>query len=306
MKIPAKITELKEYLFSKNQKSLYLAILRIAVSLYVLKDLAINWSSFDILYSNKSFVFREDAGVFSVIPGGIAMVRDHYMVIVTACIICCLLNIAGIGRWLTALLLFLAVNMLHRLNVEFVNGGDMMLRFILLYMIFANSYDHFVVYRSKPFNEERQRLSNLVSNLAAYSLMIELCVAYFCSGNGKLHNELWMHGQAVYYSILADRFRGTPFNTAIAHIGWLMIGANYCAIVFELGFPFLVWIKKIRKQVLSAGVLFHLFIYIFLMIYGFEIVFLLIYGLFFSNEEVEVFVRKASRKVRKGAMMQRS
>ncbi|MEI9935196.1 MAG: hypothetical protein WDM71_10195 [Ferruginibacter sp.] len=40
-----------------------------------------------------------------------------------------LLNIAGIGRWFTALLLFIAVDILYKLNMTVINGGDMMARF---------------------------------------------------------------------------------------------------------------------------------------------------------------------------------
>jgi hypothetical protein len=285
MSISSKLSGVKSCLFEQNQKSFYLAILRVAVSLFVLKELLINWSSFELLYGRTSFVFREDTPV-------IKLIRMHYMYLIIVCIFFCLLNIVGVGKWITALLLFIAVYLLCRLNDQLANGGDMMLRLVLLYMIFANSYDHFVFFKRTARSIEQQQLSNLVSNLAAYSIMMQLCVAYFCSAWAKLHDPMWQQGEAVYYALLVDRYTGTSFNSSIARMGWLMAFANYATLVFEIAFPFLIWFKRFKKPLMVAGLIMHLLIYIFLMIYGFQIIFLLIYGLFLSNEEVEFILKK--------------
>jgi hypothetical protein len=273
-------------LCKENYKSFYLAFLRVAISLWLLKEVFINWGDMDILYSTKSFMVRNDAALFSSFPIKFSVVRDHYLVLIWIYIIVLLLNIAGIGRWVTAILLFLLMDTVHKLNFGFVNGGDILARLIVLYLVFANSYEYFVWFKTTNTDPQTKRLSNLMSNLAAYSIMLQLCVAYLSSGIAKLHYPVWLNGEALYYTLSMERFVGTPLNHIIAHNAVLVKTGSYATLAFELLFPFLIWVKWCRKPLLIAGVIFHLFIYIFLMIYGFQIVFVLTYGLFLSNEEV--------------------
>jgi hypothetical protein len=273
-------------LYKENYKSFYLAFLRVAISLWLLKEVFINWAGMDILYSPKSFVVRNDGTLFSSLPVKFSVVRDHYQWLIGVYIVVLLLNIAGIGRWVTAILLFLLMDTVHKLNFGFVNGGDILARLIVFYLVFANSYEYFVLFKSKDKDPERKKLSNLMSNLAAYSIMLQLCVAYLSSAIAKLHYPVWLNGEALYYTLSMERFVGTPLNHFMAQSALLVKIGSYATLAFELSFPFLIWVKGCRKPLLIAGVLFHLFIYIFLMIYGFQIVFVLTYGLFLSNEEV--------------------
>jgi hypothetical protein len=281
-----KLNDIISRLQNENYKSFYLAFLRVAISVWLLKEVYFNWASFDVLYSAKSFIVRDDNAILSWLPGAIGFLRTHYVLLIWLYIIVILLNIFGVGRWVTAALLFIMVDVLQKLNIDIVNGGDKMARLILLYLIFASSYDCFVLYKKKIINADRKKMANLLSNLAAYSIMIQLCLVYFSSGYAKFSNHIWRSGEAVYYALLVERFMGTPLNHYIVQNGWLDKAADYLTILFELAFPFLVWIKKSRTPIIIAGIIFHLFIYIFMMLYGFEIVFIMMYGLFFTNEEL--------------------
>lgn len=201
-------------------------------------------------------------------------------------IVAIVLNIMGIGRWFTALLVFAMLVVLQKMNLSFFNGGDMMARLILFYLIFANSYEYFVLVKQAPVENEKRKFQNLLSNLAAFSIMLQLCLAYFASGIAKLNDPLWWNGEATYYALSMERFIGTPVNKYIVQHRWIDLATNYITLLFELLFPVLIWIKKIRKPLLVTGFLFHLCMYIFLMIYGFQIVFLLIYGLFIPNKKL--------------------
>jgi hypothetical protein len=284
-------------LSKENYKSFYLAFLRVAISLWLLKEVFINWSDMDVLYSSKSFVVRNDAALFSSFPIKFSVIRDHYLMLIWIYIVVLFLNIAGIGKWATALLLFLLMDTVHKLNLGFINGGNILSRLIVLYLVFANSYEHFVLFKSKDIDPERKKLSNLVSNLAAYSIMLQLCIAYLSSGIAKLHYPVWLNGEALYYTLSMERFVGTPLNHLIAHNAVLVKMGSYATLAFELLFPFLIWVKRFLKPLLVAGVLFHLFIYIFLMIYGFQVVFVLTYGLFLSNEEWMYFINKIKSRL---------
>ncbi len=280
--IPQKIKYYKNWLQQENYKSFYLSLLRVAISLWLLKEVCFNWSSMDILYGESVYVMPKNT-IINRLPGGVSFVREYFMWFIIPYIAIILLNILGIGRWFTALLLFSMVYVLQQMNMYFLNGGDKLAKLILLYLIFANSYEYFVLFKQKYIDPEKKKFLNLVSNLAAFSIMLQLCLSYFLSGLGKINNPVWWQGEATYYALSMERFLGTPLNKYIVEYKWINILSNYAVIAFELLFPFLVWIKKIRKPLLVAGLLFHLCIYVFLMIYGFQIVFILTYGLFLPN-----------------------
>ncbi len=276
----------------KNYKSFYLSFLRVAISIWLLKEVVINWPAMDILYGPSTFVTLKSNLISRIPGGGLMLVRTYYLWVIVTYIIVILLNILGIGRWFTALLLFLMVDFLEKMNTSFVNGGDKMVRLILLYMIFANSYQYFVLYKNRKEVSEKGKLKNLISNLAAVSIMLQLCVAYFSSGIAKINDTFWWNGEATYYALSMERFIGTPLNKYIVQQKWIDYLTNYGTIIFELFFPILIWIKKMRKPLLIAGVIFHICIYIFMMIYGFEIVFILIYGLFLPNKMLVDFSQR--------------
>lgn len=280
--IAAKIKYYIHWLQQENYKSFYLAFLRIAIGCWLLKEVCINWQSMDLLYGDAVFVVPKN-NLLNRLPGGFTWVQQHYMWFIVSYILVICLNIFGIGRWFTALLLFLMVYVLQQMNAITGNGGDIMVRLVLLYLIFCNSYQYFVLVKEKNVYDDNRRLQNLVSNLAAFSIMLQLCVAYFELGLAKLNDELWRNGEATYYALQMERFIGTPINQYMVRYKWIDIGSNYAVLLFELAFPLLIWIKKLRKPLLLAGLLFHCCVYFFLMIYGFQVIFILIYGLFLPN-----------------------
>ena len=269
----------------ENYKSFYLAFFRVAIGCWLLKEVAINWSSFDLLYGQSAFVEGKNSEINTFITRLFKLAKGHHSLFMGIYVLAILSNMFGIGRRISGVLLFTMVYFLQKLNVANINGGDIMARLLLFYLIFAESYEYFVLVSKKREADDLQKLRNLVSNLAALSIMVQLCVAYFSAGISKLTDPAWLHGEATYYVMSIERFMGTPFNKYIVQHKWADYFFNYATILFELVFPILIWRKMFRKPLLAAGILFHAFIYIFLMIYGFEVLFVLTYGLFLPNQQ---------------------
>jgi hypothetical protein len=287
-----RLQQVEDWFGRENYKSFYLAFLRVAISVWFLKELCISWPSLQILYGPKSFVVRHDGNILRSVPGTISFLRNHYMILVIVYLVVIFMNILGIGRWVTALLFFVIIDLFEKLNTAMVNGGDKMARLIAMYMIFASSYDYFVLCKSKTISMERKRMLNVLSNVAAYSLMLQLCLSYLCAGVGKFYNELWRNGEALYYAMSVEKFTGTSLNKYLVQNALFVKVGSYFTLVLEITFPFFVWVKKLRNSFLVSGILMHLAIYIFLMIYGFEIVFIMLYGLFLTNDEIVNFINK--------------
>ena len=61
--------------------------------------------------------------------------------------------------------------------------------------------------------------------------------------------------------------------------------STYFTLAFELLFPLFIWNKFYRKFLIFSGIMLHLGIYFFMMIYDFEILFIMIYGFFLTNKQ---------------------
>jgi hypothetical protein len=196
-----------------------------------------------------------------------------------------MLFIFGIGRNITALLVYVLYEFNQGLSHFTQNGGDNLMKFTLLYMVFANSFQHFSVDSKK----ENGVISNTLSNLAGYSVQIHVCLAYFLSAIHKVHSDVWFNGVATYYTLSLERFRGTDYNLSLAKNGVFVTLSTYFTLLFELFFPIGIWKKSFRNILFVCGILVHSGIFIFMMIYDFQIIFLMTYGFFISELEWQKF-----------------
>lgn len=292
--IVKKIQYYKNFLERDNYKSFYLAFFRVAISLWLLKEVWIIWPNLNLFFETTIFI-EPDKPMLRLIIGDASWFRANYLFFVIPYIAILILNLLGIGRCLTAGLVFLFVFILHKINSTIINGGDVAVQFLLFYLIFANSYQYFVWSKKIKRDNDFQRLINLLSNLAILSIMLYLCIAYLAVGLSKSIDPLWRSGEATYYALLNERFKGTSLNELIVKNKWVNYTINYGTILFELLFPFMIWFKKSRPYLLIFGIFFHLCIYIFMMIYGFEIIFILMYGFFLPNDQLLKFAQKINR-----------
>jgi hypothetical protein len=265
---------------TENIFSFFSAICRVFICLHILKKLFLQRGFFDILYRGNSF-FVPDNSEFEIFGINGDFIRQHFNIYIFLYLTLIILYLFGIGRNLTALGVFICLEIQQRLCHTVLNGGDNLFKFVVLYMVFINSYEYFVIKKSAKI---KSGLSNLVSNLAAYSICIHLCLVYFISAIHKIHADVWFNGVANYYILSSERFRGTPYNTSLARSGLFVTLTTYFTILVELFYPVLIWLKKTRILMIIAALVLHIGIYIFMMIYDFQIVFMVIQGFFIPDK----------------------
>ncbi len=105
----------------------------------------------------------------------------------------------------------------------------------------------------------------------------------------KIHSDVWFNGVANYYILNLERFC-SPLNIYFSKNTFFIATSTYFTLFFELLFPFLVWFKLWRNTFLISGILLHLGIYFFMLIYDFEILFIMTYGFFLTNSEWEKII----------------
>ncbi len=263
----------------ENRFGFFAAVCRIFICFHILKKLFLQWDFFDILYRGNSF-FIADNSEFNMfgIDGG--LIRQHFTLYLFVYLTLIILYFFGIGRSMAAVGVFFCLEIQQRLCHTVLNGGDNLFKFVVLYMIFINSYEYFVLKKTARI---RTGISNLVSNLGAYSICIHLCLVYFFSAIHKIHADVWFNGVANYYILSSERFQGTPYNPYLARNGLFVTLTTYYTILVELFYPVCIWLKNTRSIMIIAALLLHVGIYIFMMIYDFQLVFMLIQGFFIPD-----------------------
>ncbi len=271
-----------EKLFRPSDKYLALALIRVYVAFHLLKKLAFIWPYIGVLYGGHSFVQWSEK-LFGTIPSASLQAHIKVIVLVYACALLAVLF--GIGKRCSIFLAFIINAFLQAINGYILNGGDNLIKFVLLYLCFVDSFRYLSI---RPvFNKFlNEKISNLWTRLGAISISTHLALIYFISGMSKVNASVWYHGTALYYILQLERFSGSRLNQILIEYPEVLTLMTFASMFWELAFPFIVWIRKIRPYFLLFGIVMHLGIYVLMMIHDFEILFIALYISYFSDQEI--------------------
>ncbi|MFY8127674.1 MAG: hypothetical protein ACOVMM_04805 [Chitinophagaceae bacterium] len=276
----------------ENKRAVALAFIRVAISFWFIKELFFRYPAFEVLYSSNSYLKVNPEPLIKELHLNINWLQLHYPWVIAVCVLTSIIHILGIGKNLGSIAMFFCYSVLRAMNASFGNTGDEVCFIISFYLCFANSFEYATLFKYKSLSPKLQSLYNLVSNLAAISLMVNLCMAYFYTGYFKLENKLWQQGIGLQYSLYNERFHAFDYPKLLATKPWFYIPLNYIIILFEVTMPFLVWFKKWRNKVLFLMFLMHVYIYCTMLIFGMTFTFLLQYPIFYKNDELKAFFIK--------------
>jgi len=277
------IRELWTRIQQPSDRSFYLSVLRVFVAVHLVQKLLFQWPYFDLLYSAKSFAVLGGGAWGAWIP--YEEIQQNFTGFAGLYLVVLVLFAFGVGRRLTALLVFCGLEILQGLNPYILNGGDNILKFLCLYLVFADSYRHLALDVKRDDGGLQARFSHLATHLAAWSIIFHVALVYFVTGVHKCHADVWFHGNATYYTLNLERFNGSFLNDWISANGWLVTLTTYGTVLWELSFIFVVWYRKTRPLFLLIGVSLHFGIWICMMIHDFQFVFMATYGMFFTDAD---------------------
>lgn len=268
-----------------NEYKFYLAFFRIFICIHLMKKVILSWSFKGIIYAGDSFFLSENSDFFNFFGISQIFIRDNFSIFYFIYIICIVLHFFGIGKKIVAFALFFCFEILQNLCPAILNGGDNLLKFIMLYMIFANSYNYFCVNCKNHYEKKNILFDTFLSNLSVYAICFHVCFAYFISAIHKIHADLWFNGIATYYTLSLERFRGTNLNLILAKNAFFVTISTYYTMVIELFYPVLIWFDKTKFKIIILAILLHISIYVFMMIYDFQLVFIFAQGFFIKDKE---------------------
>jgi hypothetical protein len=274
-----------EAMFLKSDRQVYLAVFRVFCALCVLCKVTTLLPSIrklvavDGLYEFPS----DDKITLGFIPH--SAIWDNLTLFYCGLAAAAVLMMFGIGgRWVS-FLVCIGTKVHSDFNWLLCDGGDNLLQFSLLYLSFADTYSHLVLFKRRSAARV-YTLSNLFTNIAVMLMIGHVGLAYFISGISKAHAGVWYNGTALYYILEGERFCGTPWNSLVARSAAFNVIGCYSTIVFEIAFCFAIFAKRLRVPFLVFGLAMHAGIFVFMMIHLFQFIFVMHYGLVFTDDEV--------------------
>lgn len=257
--------------FWTASRTIYPSLFRVMIGWVLLFDLISTYASGEILFNPIFNGFLPEAGITSFLA-------EHYQLFSLAYGTVLVAFILGIGKNLTAFLVFCFHLLVMNLTHPLMTWGDIILKFSLLYFVFADSFNYLSVQKSnKNFS--------YISQLAVWSIILHLFLIYLNNAYFKIIDKDWQQGIAVFYSFSQYHGFQDSFWYSILSDKFMANFINYFIIIQQLTFvPLVIW-KKSRKWAILLSILIHIIMMFQFGLWKFELIVILMYGFILNDEE---------------------
>lgn len=153
-----------------------------------------------------------------------------------------------------------------------MTGGDVLFQHLLFFCMFLSNGKQ----KQDPVITD---LDTAIHNSGVIALHMQVCLVYFLNGLAKLSDMDWLNGNALSDSLAIHEFSLPMFYESKGTFTAIL---NYLVIWYQLLFPVLVYIKKIKKWYLLLGVIQQLFIIFILGLPSFGLIMIVAYAIFYS------------------------
>ena len=148
------------------------------------------------------------------------------------------------------ILWFLVLNIHNKLYPTLTGGSYLINQFLFFNCFFSK--------RSQAKLDWKKSISVCFHNFGITATILQILMVYFIAALSKLNDIDWLHGDALYKISKVGHYN--MFSTWFNSNYLVDVLLNYVVLGYQLLFPVLVWIKKIKKMFLLIGVLMHLYI----------------------------------------------
>jgi hypothetical protein len=180
-----------------------------------------------------------------------------------------------------------------------MDAGQQLLIVASIYLAFADSFAFLSLRTSR-----RTEWSALLHRAATFSIAAQVCIMYFWAGFYKVAGGVWRDGSALFYVLENQRFLSPGLSHLVYDQPLLVTAATYATIVFQMGFPFLMWNPRTRPLLLAIAVAFHLGIALLMGLVMFSAIMIVVDLALLSDghlESLAVVVRRAGAIARDAA-----
>ncbi len=159
-----------------------------------------------------------------------------------------------------------------------LTGGD----YLLSQLLFFNCI---ISFNYKVTEKRTDQIKMCLHNFAVVSVMIQVCIVYFFAAISKLSNESWLNGSAVSMAAQINHYSLPTISKNTNNFYLLFVIVNYIVLIYQILFPFLIWVKKIKKPFIVVGIVMHLYIAFIMGLVSFGLIMILPYIYFWPRKK---------------------
>jgi hypothetical protein len=115
---------------------------------------------------------------------------------------------------------------------------------------------------------------NFLHNFGSTAIQIQVCVLYLVAALAKLGDAHWQEGRAIWQTGLIRHFTWDS-KVLFPQNNWWTVFLNYAVLLYQVGFPFLIWVPKLKRILLISGIVIYLYIALFMGLVSFAAIMIL-------------------------------
>jgi len=199
--------------------------------------------------------------------------RAHYQWFLYPCLLLMAAAVFGFSNMVLRFITwFLFVN-LHYANYEVSNGGWHLLHHLFFLSIF-------LIPVSNQESNQMAALKRLLHHLGFYFIWIQISILYLVAGTHKLLGNAWPDGEALLITLALDEFTLPWIQENLKQNTWFLKLGTWISLGYQISFPLLIWVKRVRPWLLSIGLIFHLSIAFIVGVTDFGLILVCVYAIF--------------------------
>jgi len=203
-----------------------------------------------------------------------------WMAVITAgMLIVMVMFTVGFCTRVTSVLTWLAAMCFIQRSWSLLYGVDTMMNLALIYLMLspcdaALSVDRWIArwwtarQAGLPMGPAPPPTPSAWANFKLRLIQINFCIIYFASGSSKLQGQAWWNGSALWGCMANPEFAPLHLAAYASVVRWLtenrwaweivLTSGAVFTLALELGFPFLVWNRRLRPVMIVGAIMLHL------------------------------------------------
>lgn len=294
-------------LFELNQKKHMLigaSLIRIAFGFIIVYNYAIHYAQRSFLWGQDGVLGSSQNSLSNFSLYNLSASPLYFEVIYHIGLLAALAFLFGYKGKLSSILNFIFTWSLLMRNSIISDGGDNIIRILLLYLILTSNTAYFSVdayvkrKRTAPERNDSPSFSlrNCIHNLAILACLVQVSMLYLTSGSHKAMGELWQNGTALYYILQVEEYTHPFFRDLLLSSDFLMVVGAYITIFAQLAFPFLLF-NRYTKYIGMFGVIaMHAGIAVVMGLFSFSFIMIANQLLFLTDKEYSSLFSFAKQK----------
>lgn len=253
--------------FTAPQPLIKSSVFRVLVGLTVTVFYFERFLDFEWIFSEKGMVPYSLASTmvpefykppFLLFPSHEGVLYGLHIALIVALVLLTL----GLGGRVLAWVTFALHVLFMQRNYVVIYGPDFIATLWLLYMGLLKTNRYLTIkqflYRQPllPISWTTCEMGDAFNTVGVRLIQIQLCAIYAYGGAEKLRGITWWRGDAIW-NTLANGQLVTSDYSFVVHLPWLIAGMTFTTLLWEIYFPVIVWVKKLRPWVLAFGILLH-------------------------------------------------